>query len=643
MKILLCYSKDHFDPERSAKDTPTWGISANILARELYATLSKFGEVTYSDGFDYEKHAGEKYDLFVGPDRNFVKILEICEIKKSILFAVNMHPKERNRILARFAEEELNDRKAISDGDLVDEEIACLAIDKADFIFCVGNNATYNSYIKNGVPRYKIKTFNYSLLDDKLLSPPEPSKIPRILYSASAIGLRKGFNIVEELAYSIKNKDFRLDIVGQPTNDYYAKKIDKLVIELKGKVTFHGYVPAKSKKYEQLYRSNDFLLFPTLEEGQAGTVIEAMYFGLIPLITAESGVDFSPLGFLEAKMNSQSNKKILLESLSLNKNDTLRLKNKTQEYYQEFHLGFAGALEESFKNCLETSYLYPKLSLVLPIYNKESTIKELLELLDKAASEYGNVETHIIFDGCSDKSEVRARKFYKNKKKYDINFYNTPNIFEVKSNNLGLKKSNGRYVAIIQDDVYIYDRYCFFEAIQFLDKNPRAAILGGLAGVNFYPLGTKGLRGKGQIIMSEHEAYWRQDEKTDPKLRNRIFEVDACMRGPLFLRKTFLEKHGYLDEVYAPLYQDDMDICFRTRKYGYKVYCMIMDVANKSLTMATYDPKKAQFFAKIMERNSLKFYSRWTPSVKKDYTWVNRIPVWSSPQTNFWTRVRNVF
>lgn len=641
MKILLCYSKDHFDPSIPRDKNPNWGGSANILARELYAALGKFGDVTYSDGFDYEKHAGEKYDLFVGPDRNFCKIIEVCDIKKSILIAVNMHPKERNRILTRFAEEELHDRGAIADGDLVDEEMACLAIEKADFIFCVGNNTTYNSYIKNDVPRYKIKTFNYGLLD-RLPTTQKPKNKTRLLYSASRIGLRKGFDIVESIATALKAEDFHLDIVGLPTSDYYSDKVHRLVEKFDGKVTYHGFVPAKSKKYHQIFESNDFLIFPSLEEGQAGTVIEAMYFGLIPLITAESGIDFSPLGFLEAKTRSQSNESILLEALALKISNVLRLKNKTQEYYREFHQGFAEALEESFKNCLETSYLYPKLSLVLPIYNKESTIKELLVLLDKAATEYRNIETHIIFDGCSDKSEKRVRKFYKNQKKYNINFYNTPNIFEVKSNNLGLKKSSGKYVAIIQDDIYVYDRYCFFEAVQFLDKDSRAAVVGGLAGVNFYPLGTKGLKGRGQIIASDYEVYWRQDESSNPDLKHRIFEVDACMRGPLFIRKRFLEEHGYLDETYAPLYQDDMDICFRARNYDYKVYCILMNVANKSQTMAHYNPEKAKRFAVIMKRNSLKFYSRWMPSTNKDYMWVNRIPVWSSPQTNF-LRSINVF
>ena len=632
MKILLCYSKDHFNPSVPSKKNPNWGGSANILAREFFAALSKIGDVTYSDGIDYQKHAGETYDLFVGIERNFHKITETCNIGLSILVAVNMHPRERNRILTAFTNEELGNSDAIASGDLVDEEDICKSIGRADYIFCVGNNTTYNSYIKNGVPRYKIKIFNYRLLDK---SPPiqKPRKKTKLLYSASRIGLRKGFDIVEDLAYSLKKYDFHLDIVGLPSSEYYSDKINRLTERLGGKVTYHDYIPAKSRKYQEIYKSNDFLIFPSLEEGQAGTVVEAMHFGLIPLITPESGVDFSPLGFLEAKLGSQTNKDILTKVLSLEEKEVMKLKVKTCEYYQEFHQGFAKSLEESLRNCLG-GFLYPKLSLVLAVYNKEKTIKDLVRLADSAAREYKNVEAHIIFDGCTDNTEKIVRRYYKNRRNYEVKFYTTPNIFEVKSNNLGLRNSKGRYAVIIQDDVYIYDKYCFFEAAQFMDKNPKAAVLGGLAGVNYYPLGTKGIRGSGQITINDHEVYWRQDEKTDPELKNRIFEVDACMRGPLIFRKSFLEKHGYLDEAYAPLYQDDMDICFRARKYGYKVYCMLMNVANKSLTMANYESDKAQYFAKIMKRNADLFYSRWTPSTSKDYGWVNRVPVWAPEPRN---------
>jgi GT2 family glycosyltransferase len=307
------------------------------------------------------------------------------------------------------------------------------------------------------------------------------------------------------------------------------------------------------------------------------------------------------------------------------------LKHKTVEYYKEFHEDFRTPIREAISNALN-GCIYPKVSFTLAVYNKEPTILGLVEYLDRVIRQYPSAELHVIFDGCTDKSEKLVRKYYRDDPGYKVSFSLTPNIFEIKTNNLGLKRSDGKYCVIVQDDNYVYDRDFIYEAVNFLDKDSKAVILGCLAGVNFYPRGTTGLRGKGQITVNEDEVYWRQDANTDANLKNRIFQVDACMRGPLFIRKSFLAKTGYLDEVYAPLYEDDMDLGMRAGSLGYKVYCALMDVENKSLSMAHADPEKSKLFAQTMKRNTDIFYKRWKPSVHKDYSWVNRIKILNIPE-----------
>jgi len=156
------------------------------------------------------------------------------------------------------------------------------------------------------------------------------------------------------------------------------------------------------------------------------------------------------------------------------------------------------------------------------------------------------------------------------------------------------------------------------------------AVLGGLAGVNYYPRATRGLSGNGQIVMNDKEVYWRQDERTDYKYRSEIFEVDACMRGPLFIRKSFLIKHGYLDEKYAPLYQDDIDLCFRAKSKKFYVFAVLLKVVNQSLTMSNYDSGKWRYFDSVFNRNLDLFYSRWSPSKTKNYLRLQRSPLKTS-------------
>lgn len=646
MKILLSYSRLHFDPSKNPKEQKYWGSSASILARTLIDILTKIGNVTYIDSSEYEKVKGIEFDLFVGITNNFYKIWQSAKIKKSIYFAVNMHPRERNWILLKYLIKERLSPKALAGWDLVNFIEAEKGIRVADYILCMGNIATYNSYIKYGIPKSKIKVLNYGIPERKEIKKKSPKKsfgVKKFVYPTSEVGLRKGFDIIFSIFTDpkIRKLPFHLDIIGLPTNKYYEQKLKELIKKLGKKVTYHGWIDSCNEKYSETIKNNHFIIFPSLEEGQAGTVVDAIRFGTIPIISQNSGIDFSPLGNLELKSKSNRNKEKVLKSLNLSDEQIEDLKNKTLEYYAQYHENFKENLETSIKDCIENN-LYPKISIVLPIYNKEKTIMPLIKLLHLACYEYQNIEVHIIFDGCEDKTEKRVRYFYKNIRSYFVTFETTYNIFETKTNNIGLKKATGKYCVIIQDDIYIFDKNIFFEAVNFLNKNSQVAILGCLSGVNYYPRGTK-LVGPGQIAMDKNEVYWRQDERTDRQLKKRIFEVDACMRGPLIIQKSFLEKYGYLDETYAPFYMDDMDICFRARQLGFKVYCLLGDVLNTSLTVTKYDGKKAKFWIAVIARNSDRFYSRWQPTKIKDYLWLNRTKIINTPLERLLCCTRKVF
>jgi glycosyltransferase involved in cell wall biosynthesis/SAM-dependent methyltransferase len=625
MRILLSYSRPHFDPNPGAEQE-FGGSSTHTLARALYELLSEHGEVTYIDSSEYAEVSGGTYDLFVGQIRNFHKIVASCSIGKSVLFAVNMHPVVRNGLLLRAVQAAKLPTDALATWDLVDEAEGSKSIEAADCILAVGTVALYNSYIEQGVRKNKIKVLNYGLGPSAATVAKRPSP-PRFLYAASEIGLRKGFELVADMAERLLagGADFRLDIVGSPTTAYYRSKLEKLTREYPVAITFHGWLDADSERYLDIYRRNSFLLGPALEEGQTGVVVDAMRFGVIPIVSRNAGVDFSPLGMFDMEHDSPDNLKIFEKALHLSDADVQALAEKTVEHYREYHENFYPAFREALSGCI-SGELYPKMSITLPIFNKEHTIVPLLEHLDRAAAAYGNVELHVIFDGCKDRTEQKVRSFFEVARGYPVTFEVTPDIFEVKTNNIGLRKSTGKYCVIMQDDNYIYDENLLFEAAIFLDKNPRAAVLGTLAGVNFYPIGTK-LSGAGHISTTGNEAYWRQDADTDPELADKFFQVDACMRGPLIVRNSFVQEHGYLDEVYAPMYMDDMDLGFRAAHHGFKVYGMLGAVENASLTMAHYDLEESNRFGEVLRRNTQTFYERWSPGTDKDYARCERVRI----------------
>ena len=363
MKILLSYSKFHFDPDKTDENKYK-NSSAAINARTLYNVLKSFGDVDYIDFSEWEKIRGQSYDLFVGINHNFDKILKYCYIKKSVYYAVNQYPKVRNMIIRKFN----NHRRIVNFfhhfklflyGILKKSWRASYkyeyapvveSILSADAIICLGNDVVKKSYIDYGYPEDKFFIINYDLLMGCATPKTKFHKPIRILYVATELCLRKGTDILYDLFIKLAQHsklDYRLTIVGGGgCGRQYTYLINKLAKKSAGKVSYLG--PLFGQKYTEILKANDFYFFPSIEEGQAGTVLDAMYNGLIPLITKESGVDFSPLGFLEPRMKSKKNMTILKSIFDLSDEEKRKLSTQTAQYYNDKHLGF----KERLKNIL---------------------------------------------------------------------------------------------------------------------------------------------------------------------------------------------------------------------------------------------------------------------------------------------------
>lgn len=631
MEILLSYCKTHFDPDKKPDEHQYWDSSAAIIARGLYNVLKTYGNVTYIQPNELAKIQGKHYDLFVGRDLNFNRIVQCAHIAKSIYIAVNMHYSERNNLIQGFISQGDLPIEAISGQDLVYTADQVQSLTLADHILCIGNNNTMNTYLKNGVSMRKIHVLNYDV-GDVSLAPAvkgETNHTWRYLYVASEIGLRKGFDILYDIFTNklVADKNIQLDIVGEFSTPYHQHKYESMKHLLGDKVTFHGWIDSGTTEYRRILEESDFIVFPSIEEGQPGTVLDAIKCKVVPILTKNCGIDFSPLGILDIQIGSANNVNIVLKSMNLAQDEYLQMKKHTVDYYTYFHQNWIVGLSKLISNCMGNQ-LYPRISVILPIYNKEHSIQELLLLLHKACAAYNNIQLLLFFDGCEDGTEYAVKKFFdEHNPSYEVMYNVTPNLFETKTNNLGIMKSTGEYCAIIQDDTYIYDENIFFEIASFMDKANNCVILGGLAGVNYYPIGFKLPLGPGQQVQSLTETYWRQDLTTDPTLQEKIFQTDAVMRGPFVLRKSFTEQFGVLDESYVPFCVDDMDICYRAKALGYDVYCMLMNVENKRLSMTKYSPEKYAWFEKIYERNLALFYTKWKPSSTKEYSWIHRFKI----------------
>jgi FkbM family methyltransferase len=607
-KSLLLYSKHHFDPAVGTELT----ASAGIIAKSLYDTLIRSGyEVTYVDPTEVAHFPTSHYDLFIGQPAGWNELSKKVDGAIKIIFMPTTHPLRRNRLIKAAAE-----KWQVKPEELLESEMTIKALEAADYIFQIGNKEAVQSLVENGIPREKIIPLHYGLPHIGIENIKESRPLENFIHLASGLGLRKG---LPETLYLYEKflKDKRLTLVGEfykhePNYEFWKEKVsafEKKNINFKSR----GYIPSDTEEYSRLLEQQSWLLYPSIEEGEPGTVIEAMSKGIVPLLTPSgSGINFSISDSFDVPVEKQ-----LIHAITTEQKGWRNASDKARHYVEIFHnhKDWEERLSALWKSLNDKGKIEaPKASIVLSVFNKETIIEELLDKLWETTRNYKNFDLHIIFDGCKDRTEDRARNALK---KYTVPVYEyiTDDIFEIKTNNIGLKNATGEYCVLLQDDNFLHEEGWLEKIVGWMEQTPRAGIVGGLAGVNFFPLDANP-QGLG-AAKTPLEVYKRIDMRLEPKYSRVIQEVDAVMRGPLVLRKSLLERHGYLDESYAPLYNDDMDYCFRLRNLGYSVFHFPIGVENRELTVSHQDPSKKDIWKKAVERNQKLFYSRWEKDMGK--------------------------
>lgn len=92
-----------------------------------------------------------------------------------------------------------------------------------------------------------------------------------------------------------------------------------------------------------------------------------------------------------------------------------------------------------------------KICVVVPVYNSENTIKELVMKLKQTLSKFKDYSIVLINDNSVDKSHDIIMQLAKSDKKV-ISISLTENVGQQKATFLGLKYAKGDYIIIIDDD-----------------------------------------------------------------------------------------------------------------------------------------------------------------------------------------------
>lgn len=181
---------------------------------------------------------------------------------------------------------------------------------------------------------------------------------------------------------------------------------------------------------------------------------------------------------------------------------------------------------------MEKNMKFPMISVVMPVYNGEKFIGKAIESILNQT--YKDFELIIINDGSKDRT-LNIVKEYSDSRIRLIDLVR--NVGLVKVRNIGIKNSNGKYIAWLDSDD-ISNKSRLKKQVNFLENNPSIGICGSW-------VRTFGLR----------ESLWKFPTSSE-LIKAKLLFVNCFATSSVMLRKSVLTKYDLEFDRKFPLAED---------------------------------------------------------------------------------------
>lgn len=276
-----------------------------------------------------------------------------------------------------------------------------------------------------------------------------------------------------------------------------------------------------------------------------------------------------------------------------------------------------------------------KLSIVILNYNSGNFLTECLRSLEKGV----NLDIWIVDNGSTDESISLARKNFPG-----IHYIlGKENLGFSKGNNLALRKIRNEYILMLNPDTEVFpDTLNYMTA--FMQNNQDVGAATCKVELSNGKLDPASHRGFPTPLASFLYYFLKNDSLYHLSSRDmrKDHEVDAISGSFFLTRKSVLDKVGLFGEDYF-MYAEDLDLCFRIKKAGYKImYIPEVKIIHhkgvasglkshsQKITTATYDSRLKAFNAfyetmKIFYKKNLEksypFFINWLVYLAIDLKW----------------------
>jgi hypothetical protein len=291
-KIVLVYSKDHFDPIKSGEKG-----GAGYLASSIYRMLTS----TYSNAnleyYDHTEHnlvkcKDSNSDLLVGISNNIHLFNNKLHPKQSVLFAVNYSAIHRRKIRRKLKEYHF-DKKWLNWEDGIYSNLN--ELDGVTAVVTLGNFSNFLSYVGSGVTPSRVFPISSSL-GHKFHS----NKRRRIfgedvLYFPGGISFRKGAGFLRPIVAWLESQraGTMLRVIGRATDPELNEYIRQIVTEFPNNIIWEQrWIDRDSNIWKENISKSRFAIFPSFEEGLPASVLDLIESDIPVLYSSACGLDF---------------------------------------------------------------------------------------------------------------------------------------------------------------------------------------------------------------------------------------------------------------------------------------------------------------------------------------------------------------
>lgn len=203
----------------------------------------------------------------------------------------------------------------------------------------------------------------------------------------------------------------------------------------------------------------------------------------------------------------------------------------------------------------------PVVSIVVPVFNHYPVTRRCLAVLSRHRSVHP-FEVIVVDDGSSDETSVELARWTGLRV-----VRNGSNLGFVRSANRGAEVATGSYLVFLNNDTEVQPGW-LDTLIATFEVQRDAGLVGSCL---IYPSGR--LQEAGGVVFEDGSA-WNYGQLDDPHRPHYRYvrEADYVSAASMAVRRALFEALGGFDPVFAPGYYEDVDLAFRVRTAGLRVY-----------------------------------------------------------------------